>query len=358
MKPEHPPFLKIVLQDKILKPTRRNGVHRYQFKLFDGLPLDPDFKIADTVTAGIQLVFFPTFVKLKSRKRDDRLPTFFHQIGKGDEAALQFPSFDGIGGGVEFWPAPHVEFCQHAEWFWVQIDGRSHSFVAVISVGDDFGFRARLIFWDDKFASVGLDRGFDDLPAPDLEGVAEARNEVRRVVQFGFVCRLPVVRAEGKNPVIARTFQTIADEGGKKLPSFFRSPVKKQPEISLVRDRRIQRVGAVERQAILARLHIFKTERDFALPETKAKFIVFVQTYIKIGIAELPKMQPSRRRAARKIWLDVEINSLRNLPKKNDSHPAEEKAAILADASVALFATQIFVGFEQAVVPNLGVASD
>lgn len=82
----------------------------------------------------------------------------------------------------------------------------------------------------------------------------------------------------------------------------------------------------------------------------------FVEAQVEVRVAYLFDVERvAAADGAGKIELNVEIHPLAELAKENKANAPQRNAAIVTPRPVALLTPQVGVGFEQAVVADLGI---
>src|SRR5690606_21217773 len=136
-------------------------------------------------------------------------------------------------------------------------------------------------------ATIALKACFEDLAVWQLQRVREASDEVIAVVAVRAIRALAVVRAERDDAIVARALQAARDELAEPGTHRFGRPVKERAEVPLVLAAAVDRVVAIERQAVLARLQVLEPERDLRLADSDPELLRRVERDIGVEVAEL-----------------------------------------------------------------------
>ena len=89
------------------------------------------------------------------------------------------------------------------------------------------------------------------------------------------------------------------------MPHFLRRIVEEQADIALVLTAGVERVGAIERKAVLRRLHVFEAVRNFRLAGANAEFLILVEIDVCVKISDLAEI--AGRRAVRADLVEARI---------------------------------------------------
>jgi len=110
---------------------------------------------------------------------------------------------------------------------------------------------------------------------------------VHLAVLVHLVGTLPVVHAKGQHSKIATALQPIVHEHLLQFPHSGRRPVQKRPNIALILDGAVDRVGPVQGNPLRTALHVLITKGHLALAQAQAQFIARVQAQVHETVPQL-----------------------------------------------------------------------
>ena len=156
------------------------------------------------------------------------------------------------------------------------------------------------------------------------------------VVAIGTIRALPVVHAHAEHAVIARALQARLLQIGETLLDLLRRPVKEQAEVTLVAHGRVERVGAIQRDAVLARLQVFPAERNLRLACAQAPLLAGIEPEIGVRVAQLREVRRSRaRRRAGEIGLQVDRHPVADVATDHHARATHAEALLAPDEAIA-----------------------
>ena len=137
------------------------------------------------------------------------------------------------------------------------------------------------------FAGVGLDAELDDLAVVEEERIGEAGDDVQVVILLDERASLAVVGADAEHAVIVGAFEPLVVDPGENLLGGLGRPVIEETEIAFIAGGAIERVVAVQRQAVGAGLHVLPAVGNLRLAGAEAVHLVRREVDIAVPVADL-----------------------------------------------------------------------
>jgi len=183
------------------------------------------------------------------------------------------------------------------------------------------------------------------------------------VVGLGPGGSLTVVNADPEHAVVARSLQSPVEHLLVEILGPLGRPVVEDAHPALAVDRRVERVGPVERDPIRARLHVFPAERDLGEPDPDAVDLVFGQVDVAVAVAELGEVDRAvlgPRHPSGEVGLDVEVEPVAQVAREDQPAAADEELVERPDRPVAGMVGGCLAGIvpEHVVQAKLRVATE
>ena len=167
---------------------------------------------------------------------------------------------------------------------------------------------------------------------------------------------LPVIHPDTQHAVIPRALEPAVDQPAKAFAHGSRRIVEKQAKITFVWRPGIKGIVSIEREAILAGLHILKPKGNLRKAGTNAPLFVFRQEQVRIKITERgdllrPPDQPGKFR------LDIDKESFKRLAADDQPRTAEKKLIVPRNGTIRLIASKQIV-INRMVITKLRVSTN
>ena len=189
------------------------------------------------------------------------------------------------------------------------------------------------------------------------EGVAHPRADGLVVVQLAAIEALAVPQPDHHDAVVTLPLVAAVHQRPQFLPRRCRTPDGEDADIALARCAAGNRVGAVERKPLAARLEVVETVRNLRETEPGLPGVCLVDEHITEQFAQLQEVQVVAD-GDHDVGFQLDLDLVGEAALHDQAGAADRDAARETDRPVTGGAVVVGVVGENPVVPHLRVAAD
>jgi hypothetical protein len=132
----------------------------------------------------------------------------------------------------------------------------------------------------------------DDSAVREPPGLRRASNPVKPTVTVESVRPLTIVEANAYEPIVSRVFQAEARDLLEQCLGLRGRPIEERAEVALVLATRVERIVAIESEAVLARLQVLEAVWNLRLSDPNAPILAFAETDVRVSVTKLVWLEP------------------------------------------------------------------